>query len=198
MRFDDASWRWQDPLGRDWSPAVRFSLPDLDVFRIDANAAVPVQTASWASVGTILFDLAVNPKSGRVYATNTEARNEVRFEGPGGFLGSSTVRGHLHEARVTVLDGADVLPRRLNKHIDYSVVPSAPGTKQRSLATPVGMAVSSDGERLWVAAFGSSKVGVFSTAELEADTFVPDEKAQVAVSSGGPTVLGLEIGRAHV
>ncbi len=198
VRFDGASSKWKDQIGRDWSPAVRFSLPDLDVFRIDANAAVPVQTASWASVGTILFDLAVNPKTGRVYATNTEARNEVRFEGAGGFLGSSTVRGHLHEARITVLDGAAVLPRRLNKHVDYSVVPSPAGTKQRSLATPVGMAVSSDGEQLWVAAFGSSKVGVFSTAELEADTFVPDRNAQVAVSGGGPTGLVLDEARGRL
>ena len=198
VRFDGVSSKWKDQVGRDWSPAVRFSLPDLDVFRIDANAAVPVQVESWASVGTILFDLAVNPKSGRVYATNTEARNEVRFEGPGGFIGSSTVHGHLHEARITVLDGADVLPRRLNKHVDYSVVPSPPGTKQRSLATPVGMAVSSDGERLWVAAFGSSKVGVFSTAEIEGDTVVPDAAAQVAVSGGGPTGLVLDEARGRL
>ena len=40
-----------------------------------------------------------------VYVTNTEARNEVRFEGPGGAR-ARTVRGHLHEARITVLDGA--------------------------------------------------------------------------------------------
>ena len=44
-------------------------------------------------------------EAGKVYVTNGEARNEVRFEGPGVF-GGSTVRGHLHEARITVLDGA--------------------------------------------------------------------------------------------
>jgi hypothetical protein len=27
------------------------------------------------------------------------------------------VRGHLHEARITVIDGDQVLPRHLNKHI---------------------------------------------------------------------------------
>ena len=50
----------------------------------------------------------------------------MRFEGPG-IIGGSTVRGHLHEARITVLDGASVLPRHLNKHLDYAVVPSPPG-----------------------------------------------------------------------
>ena len=56
--------------------------------------------------------MATNPVSGKVYVSNTEARNEVRFEGPGTF-GGSTVRGHLHEARITVLDGTAVNPRHL-------------------------------------------------------------------------------------
>ena len=42
---------------------------------------------------------------------------------------ATTVRGHLHEARITVLDGASVTPRHLNKHIDYDVVPSPPGVE---------------------------------------------------------------------
>ena len=53
----------------------------------------------------MLFNMAVNPVSGKVYVTNTEARNEVRFEGPGIF-GGTTVRGHLARGRITVLDGA--------------------------------------------------------------------------------------------
>src|SRR4029077_11026278 len=86
---------------------------------------------------------------------------EVRFEGPGLAFDSGTVQGHLHEARITVLDGANVLPRHLNKHIDYSQHPAPPGVKERSLATPTGMAVTGDGSKLYVAAFGSSPLGVF-------------------------------------
>ncbi len=189
--------QWVDQLGRNWNNAVKFDLPDLDVFAIDANANPPVDTASWPSVGTIIFNLAVNPVNGKVYASNTDARNEVRFEGPGIF-GGSTVRGHLHEARVTVIDPAHptpedaVTPRHLNKHIDYDVVPSPPGTKERSLATPLEMAVTSDGSTLYVAAFGSSKVGVFSTAELENDTFVPSAASHIEVTGGGPSGLVLD------
>src|SRR5262249_16217241 len=62
----------------------------------------------------------------------------------------------------------------------------------RSLATPQGLAVSADGATLYVAAFGSSKVGVFSTAELEADTFVPSAANQIQVSGGGPSGLVLD------
>ena len=60
---------------------------------IDANANPPVQSASFATVGTVLFDMAVNPVSGKVYVTNTDAHNEVRFEGSG--RRGTTVRGRI-------------------------------------------------------------------------------------------------------
>jgi DNA-binding beta-propeller fold protein YncE/mono/diheme cytochrome c family protein len=197
VKFDPTTGAWRDPIGRDWRNAVRFSLPDLDVFAIDAMASTPVQTAAWPHVGTVLFNLAVNPASGKVYVTNTDARNEVRFEGPG-ILGGSTVRGNLHQARITVLDGPNVLPRHLNPHIDYAVVPSPPGTKERSLATPLGMAVDAAGGTLWVAAFGSSAVGVYDTAELEQNTFVPDVADHIALSGGGPSGLALDEAHARL
>jgi DNA-binding beta-propeller fold protein YncE len=82
--------QWLDELGRDWAATLAFSLPDLDVFRIDANAsppaALPRETAT-SGVGTILFNMAVRPTTGTLFVSNTEARNPVRFEpvlrGPG-------------------------------------------------------------------------------------------------------------------
>src|SRR5262245_24866784 len=97
VRLNPASGHWEDELGRNWDNGVRFSLPDLDVFAIGADAAMPAQTASFAHVGTILFNMVTNPVTGKVYVSNTEARNEARFEGLGTFAGHS-VRGHLHEA----------------------------------------------------------------------------------------------------
>jgi YVTN family beta-propeller protein len=190
VKFDSASSQWHDTLGRNWNNGVKFSLPDLDVFAINANANPPAQTASFAHVGTTLFNMAVNPASGRLYVSNTDARNDVRFEGPG-ILGT-TVRGHLAESRITVIDGATVTPHHLNKHIDYSVVPSPQSTNDASLATPTGIAVSADGQTLYVAAFGSSKIGVFSTAQLEADTFTPSPSSHWPVSGGGPSGLVLD------
>ena len=73
------------------------------------------------------------------------------------------------------------------------MVRSAPaGVKAKSLATPLGMAVTADGQTLYVAAFGSSAVGVFSTSALENDTFVPDAADHIALSVGGPTGLVLD------
>jgi len=129
-----------------------------------------------------------------VYVTNTQARNEVRFEGPG-ILGT-TVRGHLHEARITVIDGANVLPRHLNKHITaqvngYRTTPMPAGVADDSLATPDGMALASDGT-LYVAAFGSSKVGRFAAAQIENDTFTPSATSHIELSGGGPSGLVLD------
>ncbi|HEU0031988.1 MAG TPA: beta-propeller fold lactonase family protein [Kofleriaceae bacterium] len=186
---------WRDAIGRIWDRAVNFTLPDKDVFVIDANANPPAQLAGSAgfyrSVGNVLFNMAVNPVSGKVYVSNTDANNLTRFEGPGVF-GGSTVRGNLAQSRITVLDGSgNVTPRHLNKHINYAACCDAPGNAEarKSLAFPNEMVVSRDGAQLYVAAFGSSKIGVFDTAQLEADTFTPSEDAQIEVSGGGPAGL---------
>jgi len=193
VKYDPILGEWRDPLGRNWGNAVKFSLPDKDVFVIDANTTPPVETGFFAAEGTIFFDMVVNPVSGKVYVSNTEARNEVRFEGPGVF-GGSTVRGRLHQARITVLEGGTATPIHLNEHIDYDRVPSPPGTGAKSLATPLGIAVTGDGTTLFVAAFGSGKIGVFDIAALESDTFVPDAASHIRVSGGGPTGLVLHEG----
>jgi len=188
--------------GRNWNNAVKFNLPDKDVFVIDANANPPAQLPGsagfYTGVGTILFNMVTNPVTGTVYVSNFESRNEIRFEGPGIFAaqyGGSTVQGHLAESRITVLSGSNVLPRHLNKHIDYSQRPAPPGVKDHSLATPLDMAITADGQTLYVAAFGSSKVGVFQTSELENDSFTPNAANYISVSGGGPAGLVLDESR---
>lgn len=196
VRLNRTNGKWEDELARDWSNAVSVVLPDLDVFRIDAAAATPAETGSWASVGTILLGMAVNPLNGKLYVTNTEGHNEVRFEGSG--TRGTTVQGHLHEARITVVSGAAVLPRHLNKHIDYRVTPAVAGVKEASLAQPVGIAVSADGSTVYVAAFGSNRVGVFSSAELEKDAFVPSPNDQIRLSGKGPVGLVVDEARKRI
>jgi YVTN family beta-propeller protein len=184
--------QWIDELNRDWSSLVRFNLPDKDVFAIDADALTPVETASFANVGTVLFNMAVNPVSGKIYVANTEAINEVRFEGPG--TSSTTVQGHLHEARITVINPGTgtVTPIHLNKHINYNVSPAPAGVSDNSLATPKGIAVTADGNTLYVAAKGSGKVGVFNTTTLENNSFTPDSANHINLSAGGPGGLILD------
>jgi YVTN family beta-propeller protein len=209
VQFDGTN--WTDELGRSWNSAVRFSLPDKDVFAIDAAANPPIQVAGpagfYSGVGTILFNMIANPVSGKVYVANLESLNRVRFEGPGTFAAGfkppgepATVRGHLAESRISVLSGGTVTPRHLNKHIDYATccasIPNA--ENDDSLAFPLGMAISADGSTLYVAGFGSSEVGVYDTAQLENDTFVPDAGDQLSVSGGGPTGIVLDEARTQI
>ncbi len=191
----DGSWR--DSRGRDWSGVVKFSLADEDVFAIDA--ATLTTTASFQHVGTTLFNMAVNPKSGAVYVSNTEARNDLRFEGAGTFAGT-TLQGHIAEARITVLQGSNVTPRHLNKHIDYAQRPAPTSTQQHSLSMPTDLVVSGDGSTLYVAAFGSGKVGVYATAALEDNSFDPTKVSagHISVTGGGPGGLVLDEARGRM
>ncbi|MGH8516990.1 MAG: YncE family protein, partial [Panacagrimonas sp.] len=208
VKFDGL--RWRDELGQCWDDQVPFSLPDTDVFTIDAlaNPPIAVGNGAYSGVGTVLFNMIVNPVSGRVYVANTEAQNQVRFEGAGAFLqeldpNRRSVQGHLHESHITVLGpGGSVSPRHLNKHIDFSkcCAPIPNDENATSVAFPQDMAITRDGSTLYVTAFGTSEVAVYDTNELENDTFIPSTAHQIPVSGGGPSgiVLDEKRGRLYV
>jgi DNA-binding beta-propeller fold protein YncE len=168
--------RWLDAAGRDWSARLRFNLPDRDVFIIDAASDPPRVAGSHSGAGTTLFNVAVNPADGRIYVSNLEARNHLRFE--------PSLRGHPVDNRITIIGGdGEVRPVDLNPHIDRGLPGGSPAERERSLALPLGMEFSSDGRRLYLAAFGSATVAV-----LDADTRV---EARIAVA-GGPSGLALD------
>lgn len=201
VKYNRANKRWEDVLGRNWNNAVEFTLPDKDVFAVDANTLT--EKVAYPHVGTVLFNMAVNPVSGTLYVSNTESNNMTRFEGAGKH-GGSTVQGKIALSRVTVVNNNTVAPRHLNKHLDYSKLVTDPGfdrtAKNHSLATPLDMQVSKDGRTLYVAAFGSSRIGVFNTAELEADTFNPRTASAnyITVSGGGPSGVLLDENRGRM
>jgi DNA-binding beta-propeller fold protein YncE len=195
VKFDGE--HWVDETGLAWDEQIKFSLPDKDVFVIDADAStpalVPGSDGFFAGVGTTLFNMIVNPASGKIYVTNTEALNHIRFEGPGQFA-ETTVRGHVVDNRITVLDQDGVHHRLLNKHLDYSSCcePVPDLVNGLSVSQPLGMAISGDGEVLYTAVLGNDKVVIHYTDELEDDAFYPDEVDQIPVSGGGPTGVVLD------
>lgn len=200
--FDAPSGEWRDERQLNWNSAVPFSIPDLDVFEIDATASVPVELGSVSGVGTVLFNMIVNPSNGNIYVSNTDANNRVRFEGFGDYVNTlgpkpsgdpASVRGNLHKSRITVLDASSdnpgtpvtelsVVPRHLNKHIPYGVSPTPLDVKAKSVATPLGMAITGDGSTLYVAGFGSDAVAVYDTSALENDSFVPDASNLISIA----------------
>ena len=192
---------WKDELNRDWSSVIRLDLPDYDVFALDAMADTPYQITAYPGVGTILYGMAVNPVNGRLYVANTDAKNEVRFEGTrkrGSDI--TTVQGHLHETRITVIDPVtgDVMPRHLNKHIDYDKFPASVGVRKRSLSMPVGLTISSDGATVYVAAKGSDKVAILKSAQLEDDSFKPSSRSHIDLPGGGPAGMVLDEARSRL
>ncbi len=177
---------WVDAYGTVFDPFVKINLPDLDVFSIDATASPPVAKSSFAHVGTVLFNMAVNPQNGKVYVTNTDAHNEVRFEGH--TPGFSSVAGHISDSRITVIDPSSgaVAPRDLNPHVDFSQ-PGNPAEKALSVAFPQDVVVSADGQTLYTVAQGSSKLAIYKTSDVEGGTITPSLSNQVVLSGGGPT-----------
>ena len=204
VKYDGSA--WLDAANQDWSAVVRLSLPDLDVFSFDANVSATgnPSVTSFASVGTILFNMAVNPVTEKLYVTNTELPNHIRFEGPGDH-GGTTVQGQLSKSRITVIDPttSSVDPQHLNQHIDYSRlhtdVPDLVDETQidHSLATPLEIVVSGDGTKIYVAAFGSAKIGVFDASAIEDSSFESNFDPTVASADyieteGGPAGIVLD------
>jgi DNA-binding beta-propeller fold protein YncE len=186
----DGTYHWLDAYGSNFDAYVNITLPDDDVFTIDATATPPVAASGgvFQHVGTTLFNMAVNPKSGKVYVTNTEAHNDVRFEGH--TAGFTSVVGNNVDSRISVIDpvSATVTPENLNPHLDHA---HGTGDPSISLAFPEGIEVTRDGKQLCVIAQGSSKLAAYDTSAIEAGPVAPSAASQVVLSGGGPTGLAL-------
>ena len=182
-----------DLSGTSYDSKVPFNLPDYDVFTIDASLAIPAETGTPLSgVGTTLFNMVTSP-NGKVYVANTNALNLTRFEGPGS--GASTVRGHFVESQITVINGSLVTPVHLNKHINYASFPGTQTERDLAIANPLDMAISGDGSTLYVAGFGSQKIAVYDTTELEDNSFAHSSSSLIDLSAGGPSGVALDEAR---
>jgi DNA-binding beta-propeller fold protein YncE len=149
--------RWQDYQNRDWTAAVPFELPDYDVFVIDAAGETPKAVQSISNVGSVLFNMAVQPGSGEVWVSNTEAFNFVPHE--------PRLQGKFADNRITrikSLTGGEfrIQAMNLNAHLNRSSVAGTPIDREIGLAQPLDLVFKPDGNEAYVAAFGSKKIGV--------------------------------------
>ncbi|MEY4766427.1 MAG: hypothetical protein RI907_3100, partial [Pseudomonadota bacterium] len=197
VKYNPKNDAWEDIKGRNWNKAVLFRLPDKDVFAIDANTYA--DKGIFSGVGTTLFNMAVNPRTGALYVTNIESQNMGNFEGDGAAAGGMRLQGNLAHARVTVLANGQVTPRHLNKHLSYDKLVNEPGfdttAKNHSLALPLDVQVTADGNTMYVSAYGSNKIGVFSTASIENNTFDPRVASANYIKlsgKGGPSGMVLD------
>jgi DNA-binding beta-propeller fold protein YncE len=182
---------WLDAYGVDFSAAVTITLPDQDVFTIDATQNPPAAKASgvYAHVGTTLFNMAVNPRNGKVYVSNTDAHNNVRFEGH--TPGFTSVAGNIVDSRISIIDPTSgaITADNLNPHLTHAVPPAIVGSGDPTLsrAFPQDLTFSADGRTVYVVAQGSAKLAYYETAALEGGAATPTHQNQVNLSAGGPT-----------
>lgn len=135
-----------------WSWFIKYTVPDNDVAVINTTSLAVA--GYYSGVGTINLGIAVNPKSGNVYVSNTNARNLIRFE--------PNLRGHWIDNRITQIQpSGHVTAYDLNPGIDYNVLPN-PAALATALSQPAAIRFDSSGKWLWVAAFGTDRVAKVS------------------------------------
>jgi hypothetical protein len=204
VKYDPPTGRWLDGTSRhdDWQQEIRFSLPDHDVFAIDAMANPPSELARFDGVGTVIFGLAVgqrpvsypNPPAGlqrdQIFAANLESLNLTRFE--------TALEGHIAENRVSVLGWRSiptvsqfawvpyVSPVALNA-IDYTSPSADPVERDRTLAFPTQVLL--DGDRLIVPALGSGAVGIFDANALAKGDI---SQRKIVRLGGGPSGVAVD------
>ena len=145
---------WVDEISRSWNSFLPYTLLDNDVAMIN-TAAPPTVTGYLHNVGTTLFNVAVAP-DGRVFVTNQEASNQIRFE--------PNLKGKFLQNRVSIVNPvADtVTPQHLNAHINYGNAAGDAGERAASICIPTDITISSSGSAAYVAGFGSRKVAVLN------------------------------------
>lgn len=147
---------WVDESGtRNWEAIIPipYTVVDNDLAVLDANSALPVPVYA-SGVGTLNFGVAVRPGTGQPYVTNFEAFNLTRFE--------PNLKGRFGHNRITIVDPVTLtaVPVHLNPHINYAVSPGPQFEIDASLSQPNGATWTAAGDRLYLAAVGSAKLGV--------------------------------------
>ena len=133
-----------------WSKRVTYTMPDNDVVAINTSSLTI--NGYFSGVGTINLGLAVQPSTGNLYVTNTDALNLIRFE--------TNLNGHFVNNRVTkVTPGGTVTAYDLNPTVVYSGVPD-PGSLAVALAQPAGIVFDGSGQNMYIAAFGTDRVAL--------------------------------------
>jgi len=137
-----------------WAKYITFKMPDNDVVAI-ATGISPSVAGYYSGVGTINMGLAVNPVTGDLFVSNTDALNLIFFE--------SNVRGHWVNNRITrVQMNGQVTPFDLNPDLNYQILPNLQALST-TLAQPTAVVFDPGGDFMYVAAFGTDRVAQVDT-----------------------------------
>jgi YVTN family beta-propeller protein len=191
VSWDEANTRWADEDGSDWTHCLPYRLPDHDLFAIDATSLAVTEVDH---LGTSLFEVSVQPGTGRIYVPATDARNSVRFEHPLG------VQGHVVDNLFSVVDpgaGNSVTRIDLNTHINRGSDPATNlAERVASISQPGMMVWNSTGSTGYLTAIGSRKVFRVAGGCLTGGCVFGATRAtpDVVESGEGPTGVALHEG----
>ena len=133
--------------------AVKFTMPDNDVVEIDTTSLAI--TRYFPRVGTVNLGLAMRPGTTELFVANTDARNLTHFEPA---LRSAFVTNQV--SRIDTTSGV-VTKFDLDAGFNYSTFPSL-RDQTNALAQPTALVFSPGGQSLFIAGFGSDRIGVFN------------------------------------
>ena len=143
---------WVDESGKWWDSKIPYQEQLVELVEFNASTRAVNRVAG--DIATILMGTAVNPVNGTAAITGTYARTEIRFE--------PNLRGHNTETRLALWPtaGSRTLVQ-VNPHINYAATPGPQSERDSSLSMPTGVTWSPDGQRVYVTAMGSDKLGIF-------------------------------------
>jgi len=170
-----------------WTSVIKYTMPDNDVAEI--NTTHLAVTKYFPHLGTVNLGLAVNPQSGNVFVANTDALNLIMFE--------TALNGHIVNHRISSVNPStgEAQIWDLNPGIDYSTLPNPTATAM-ALAMPTAIVFEPTGRYLYIAAFGTDRLGIFDTTSGTVTKFIEiDPQATGATvnpaSKRGPRGLAL-------
>ncbi len=175
-----------------WNPSViGFTMPDNDVGEIDVATLTVLRY--FPRVGTSNLGIAVQPGTGDLFVTNTDARNLVHFE--------PNLRAHFVDNRVTRIPiaGGPFSIADLNPGVDYSILPN-PTAQALALAQPTSLVFDPSGDFFYVAAFGSDRVAKVSANGTILSRMTLGDEGVDSRNKRGPRGLALDAvtGRLYV
>jgi DNA-binding beta-propeller fold protein YncE len=134
---------------------IKYIMPDNDVAAISASGLTV--TNYYPHLGTVNLGLTVNPISGNLYVANMDALNLVMFE--------TALNGHIVNHQITSVNPTtgQAAIFDLNPGIDYAQLPN-PSAVATALAMPAAVVFEPTGRYLYIAAFGTDRIGIFDTS----------------------------------
>jgi YVTN family beta-propeller protein len=131
-----------------WTSVITWTMPDNDVVAISSSTLAITQY--YSGVGTENLGIAVQPSTGNLYVTNTDALNLIRFE--------TALNGHFVNNRLSkITPSGTVTAFDLNPTVKYTGLPD-PGSVAVALAQPAGIVFDGSGQNMYIAAFGTDRV----------------------------------------